>query len=164
MNLKSNLVAVAAVSAIGGAAFLGANTVSAQTSGESLVQRIAERFELDEAEVESFFYELKEERMELKDEMREQHLDGLVDDGIITEDQKNLLIEKFEENRAERQTLKEENSDLSKAEIKQLMEDRKAEMEAWAEENGINLEEIRPDKKEGFRKHGRGIFPGASES
>ena len=151
MSINSKLVAVATVSAVAGATFLGANSVSAQASGQSLVSRIAERFSVSETEVQSVIDEYKEDVREERQAERDEHLQGLVDDGTLTEEQRAQLDEFF----AQRQELKEElkGQDLSREEMKEAFEEHRAEVEAWAEAEGLDLDDIRPER-DGERKRG----------
>ena len=153
MNINSKLASVAVVSAIAGATFLGANTASAQATGESLVSRIAERFSVSETEVQEVLDEYKADKQEEREAARDEHLTELVTDGVLTEEQRAEL-EAFGE---EKRTLKEElrDQDLSREEIREAMEGIRDEIEAWAEAEGIDLDDIRPDdKKDRFERRG----------
>ncbi len=152
MNINSKLVAVATVSAIAGATFLGANTVSAQTSGESLVSRIAERFDVSEAEVQEVVDEYKEAHHEEREAKRDEHLQGLVDDGTLSEEQRAELEAFGEQRHSQMEELREQG--LSRQEIREAMEGLRDEVEAWAEAEGLELDDIRPQHKHGRRGNG----------
>jgi hypothetical protein len=135
---------------------LAATLASAHGNGTKIDERateLAEKFNLDETEVKQYFEEKRDEHKAEHEAKAEEHLQSLVDAGTITAEQKT----KLEEFRIERQTLKEslKNSDLSKEEIKAQFEAQKAEVEAWAESEGLDLEDIRPEPKEGRHGHGR---------
>jgi len=154
--MKRKILALSAL-ALGTVAIVGlygAKTISAQGGRDHpFVQRLAERFGLNEDEVETFFEEEKEAHRQEKQAKFEEYLDQAVADGKITEEQKQAILAKHEEHQAEMEALKAELKDLSPEERKAKMQELKQEMEQWAEENGINLEEIMPEK--GF-KRGKG--------
>ena len=143
---KNTVKLLAASSVLVGGLALGSN-VFAQSEGTNsfppFLERIAEHFNLDESEVTSFMEQMHEERHEQMQERMQTHLDDKVADGTITEEQKQLLLEKHNEMQAEREQLRQERQ----AE----REEHRAEMEAWAEENGIDLESLRPE--DGFGSH-----------
>ena len=147
MSLKVNLVAAAAVATITGVGAIGASHVNAQSADNSTrAQEFAERFGLSEDEVQAYFDEKRAERQGNREERRQEHLQSLVDDGVITEEQKSLLEEKFAELKDAREGVNfRELSDEEKEALKEEKEQRKAEFEQWAEDNGINLDDIKPD-------------------
>ena len=142
--LAGSLLAVTAANAQRGG-------VSEETRQEK-ISELSERFSLDEAEVQAFFDEKKEERKAEREEKRAEFVAGLIEDGVLTQQQADELSSLKEGLKEEIQALKE--SDAGRDEIKALMEELKAEVEAWADEQGINLDDIRPDKgeKRGFRR------------
>lgn len=136
-----SMAAVAILALGGGSAAVFADTDS---SGQgSLVERIATKFNLDESEVQAEFKAHGQERQEAR-------LDEAVADGTITEDQKTLLMEK----RAEMAESRPDFSDMNEEEAMAAREEHRTEMKAWAEENGIDLEALRP---EGGQKHRAGM-------
>ena len=145
MNTKK-LILPAAIAAVGIISFAGLSTVSAdnEETGKfgQMGQRFAQRFGLDQTEVESFLQEDRQAmRQERKEEMQaksDEKLSEAVDNGIITEDQKAALIAKREENKPDMG----ENRDLSVEEREALRETNKADMESWANDNGIDLEAL----------------------
>ncbi len=126
---RKALLSILAAGTMIAAATLSVNSVRADDEAfRPLVQRIAEKFNLDESEVEAVFTAVHEERMQEMQERHEERLQEAVTAGIITEEQMNALIVKHEEMRSER------------------MENREAhreEMEAWFAENGIDHEALR---------------------
>lgn len=147
--IASMLIAVATIAVV----TVGAIAVNAQISdGEypPIVERIAERFGLNESEVESFFDEVREERREKKQIRAEERLSQAVADGLITEEQKQLIIEKKAELKDEKESLR----GLEPEERREAMQELRAEFEEWAEDNGIDLSELRPDSDhKSFRRH-----------
>lgn len=132
---------LAAVAVIG-LAVGGAVAVNAQIfDGEypPIVERIAERFGLDEGEVQIFFDEVRTERHEEKKARVEERLDQAVADGVITEAQKDALVAKKAELREEKESLR----GLEPEERREAMQELRIEFKEWAEDSGINLSEFR---------------------
>lgn len=86
---------------------------------DTIVSRISEKFNLNEADVEAVFDSVREERQDEMKNRREESLTKAVTDGVITENQKNAIISKMDENLGERG----ENHD---------------EMQKWFTDNGID--------------------------
>lgn len=105
---------------------VGANAIKADSfdSSSPIVQRLVERFGLNEDEVVSTFEELRSEHKETMQQSKEERLNQAVTDGVITEEQKQTLQGRWEEKKAEHQRRREES-------------------EAWYEEQGIDTEALR---------------------
>ncbi len=106
----------------------------------SLLERIAERFDLDIDEVTGFAEELKEERRAGMEERFEERLDELVEDGKITGDQKEAILEKKEEMEA----FREELEDIKVSEAREAMKEMREELKDWTEENDLELKYFFP--------------------
>jgi len=120
-------------------ALVGYGTVRAY-SGEPggyppVVQKLVERFGLDEDEVKAVFDEQRTEQKQQMQARFEKRLSQFVSDAKITEEQKQTILAK----KAEMRGTHEDCAGLSAEERKQKMEEHKAEMESWAEKNGIDL-------------------------
>lgn len=145
MKSRNLILAAAAATVISGASIAGASTVSAQSDqGDSLIDRVSNTFNLDRSEVQSVFDTAKEDRMAEREAAREAFLLSKVDEGVITTEQKTLLEDKFAEIKEAKSALKD--SDLTKEEMKEQFASTKEDLQAWADENGIDLEAVRPDK------------------
>ncbi len=97
------------------------------TNFPPLIQRIVEKFGLNADEVKQVMDEERQQRQQQLKTMMEERLNTAVAEGKLTEDQKNALLEKLSEQQKNRDTLR-----------------------TWAEENGIDLAEL----KLGFPGHG----------
>ena len=122
---KKLLIPTLGLFALVGLGVLGASAVSAQ-DGEypPFIEGLSERFGLNQDEVKTFFDEQMEVRHDQMMQAKEERLDQVVADGVITEEQKQALLNKWEEMRQER-------------------EQERKEMQAWFEENGIDQEALR---------------------
>jgi len=142
---KKVALSAAAVTTLAGATYgvSQLDTVSAQggleAGQDSLVQRLVERFNLDETEVREFFTEHREERQEQRHQRAQERLDEAVENGTLTTDQRDALEEKHQEMQDLREANKDEWRELSADEKHELREQHHEQMEAWAEENGIEL-------------------------
>jgi len=154
--MKKALLTAAAVATVGTAGLMSANSASAQTTGDSLVDRLASRFNLSSDEVQQVVDEHRDERRAERAEQREEALQAKVDEGVITQAQLDLLQEKTDELKAQKEELKEQ--DLSREEIRAALSEAREEFQAWAAENGIDLDTLRPDKGERSQRGNRGQF------
>ena len=149
------------------AASIGASASFAQetTSGTPIiVQRLAERFGLQENEVQAVFDEIQAEHHAQLVTRLEEKLSADVTNGIITEAQKELILEKLAEMHAEHATTREAFHTLEPKDRQQAMTDRRAtmeqhraELEAWADEHDIDLQYLRVfagGPRASFRGHG----------
>lgn len=153
---RKQLISAAVVTVLaGGIGLVGVASVSAERGrsdrSETMAQRIATKFNLNKDEVKAEMDAQKEEdraaHQAERKQKREEHLQKLVDEGKITAEQKDAIITKQDEIHTRIEELRnngktrEENKDAAKA--------IKDEFKAWAESQGINLEDIKPEGKEG---------------
>jgi len=87
------------------------------------VQTIAQKLGVDESQVKGAFDEIRAEHFAEMQETREDRLNEAVADGVITEEQKNALIAKWEEMHAEHAAQRQAHQ---------------TEMQQWYEEMGID--------------------------
>lgn len=116
---------------------LGFSRVSAQEADTypPIVQKIAERFGLNESDVEDVFDEVHAEHHAEMLANFEDRLSQAVTDGKITEDQKQAILDKHEEFQAKMDEIKDMPEDERRAAMEQIHED----MKTWADENGIDI-------------------------
>jgi len=150
MALKRNLVLAASVATIG-ISTLGIGAVSAaqNPSKDNLVSKIASRFSLSEDDVQSVFDEYRAEHEQERKAKLENRLTKAVQNGKLSEEQKNQILTKMDENKAFFKSLK----DMSKSERKTALENHRKEMKAWAKENEIDKKWAPPKHR---RHHGHG--------
>lgn len=158
MNKKILIPSLALAAVIGLGSQL-TNTAYAQESNSvpQMAQNIATRFNIDVNEVSAFFDEQREARRAERVAEVETKLDAAVSAGTLTAEQKELLVTKMEENRANREDMR----DLTPEERRTKAEEHRVEMQAWAENNGIDLSTLDLGRggPEGGR-HGRGEMMG----
>jgi len=106
---------------------------------DTLVRRLADKFGKDEQEVQVVFDELREERQQQIQARYEDELQEAVVAGLITENQKQLILAKHQENQQIYQDMREELKDMSFEDRVAIMQAQHDEMVTWAEENGIDI-------------------------
>ena len=106
----------------------------------SIIQKLVERFGLNEEEVRAVF---DEERAKRRQQMRanfEDRLSQSVSEGKITEEQKQAILAKKEEMEANHRNFSDLSSeDLTPEKRREEMEAHREEMKTWAQENDIDL-------------------------
>lgn len=143
-----------------GLAVLDVNLASADNSSnprDTIIQKLAEKFNLKESDVQQVFDEVRQEHQTQMQTKHEERLSQLVTDGKITEDQKALILNKHKELQAERESNKDSFKDLSPEQRKIKMEEKKIELETWANENGIDTMYIMHFGEKGNGDHGSRI-------
>lgn len=150
MAIKKNLMIAGSLVTIGASA-IGVSAVSAASNNDGrdgLVSKIASTFNLNQNEVQKVFDENREEHQAEHKARLEERLTKAVENGKISEDQKNLILAKMDENKAFFESLK----DMSKSERKTALKNHREDMKSWAEKNGIDKEYLRPSHH--FGRHG----------
>lgn len=146
---------------VGVTSLTGLGVASAQSvqSGEKaagLVQKIAQKFNLSEDDVQAVFDQDQSERETEHQQVIEEKLTQAVTDGKITEAQKQAILTKLSQIKADHQSERDSMKDLTRDERKALMESKRAELEAWAKENNIPTDYLRLF---GGRGHGGPVGP-----
>lgn len=100
-----------------------------------MVTRLAEKFGVEEAEVQVVFDEAKADRFALMQEKKEEWLNQAVADGKLTEEQKEELLALYAQHAADFDSY----STLTFEEKKVLKQEHHNEMKIWMDENGISL-------------------------
>lgn len=158
--MKKNILIPGLVVTIVGASMFAATTSFAQTTSlatdtggqmhvkimhgpqddSSLVQKIADKFNLNKADVQAVFDEQHKEFKEKIKANQELRLSQAVKDGKLTEEQKTKILEKMKEMKAARDADMEEMKDKTPEEHRAAMEQKQTELKAWATENNIPME------------------------
>lgn len=137
-----------------------ATRVAAQESIDSsrpmdtLALKIANKFGLNQSEVEAVLGEARQEHQQLRQAQMSQRLEQLVTEGKITQAQKELIEAKHQEMQAARLNQQEAWKSMTRQERQAQMEQKRSELKAWAEENGIDTSYLMM----GGRQTGRGGF------
>lgn len=158
MTLKKTHLLALATAAIVAGGILSTTKVSAQTDSadnymSSLVQKIADRFGLNKDDVQAVFDEERKAHMQEMEATYEERLSQWVTDGKITEEQKNLILEKHKELLGNQEEMWHGMKDLTPEERRAKRDEKRAELENWAKENNIDLKYLMFFVK-GQRGHG----------
>lgn len=125
----------------------GVSAVSAQSGSSSeqggLIEAISSKFNLNKAEVKQVFEAQREKREAEHANKQSERLQKLVDNGTITAEQKTAIETKLEELKADREANKGSMKDLTPEERKAKHDEKKAELEAWAKDNNLNLTKLK---------------------
>jgi restriction endonuclease len=138
---KRLLTTILTLGVIASVGYFGTNFVLADEENpmhQTLISRIAQKFNLSETDVKAVFESVRDERLEEMKTEREEKLSQAVSDGILTEVQKQALLSKMEELMGERQQNKEK-------------------LRAWFSEQGIDETKLRDYLGPVGRGEGRGI-------
>lgn len=138
---KRIVIPAVALSILLGAGALGIGSLYASEDNpqNSIIEKIAQKFNLNKDEVQKVFDEEREERVKVMQERFAKILDEAVDKGELTEAQKNLIIAKKAEIKGNIEAKRDENMDLSREEMQTKMKAQKEELEKWASDNGIDM-------------------------
>ncbi len=148
-------------------ALFGLTTISiqiatAQTpdSQDALIQKIAEKFSLKKEDVESVFNEHKAEKQAMMLANLEQKLDQGVKDNKINQAQKTAIIKKFADLKKEKQAMVDK-SGTSPEDKNKAFEQKRADLQKWANDNGLDLKILyeylgmgKRHSQKGFGRHG----------
>ena len=138
MKIAKRFLVAGTAATIGIASLAGVGVSAQSTSQESLINRLAEAFNVSQEEVQTVFDEEKTARQAELAEERSEDLQTLVDDGTITAEQKTAI-------------------EAKQSELQTQRESQKEELEAWAEENDIDAKYLMGGandhgKRGGFRR------------
>lgn len=139
MNKKIMLSAL--MVALVGTGLLAVNQVSAQETStnpqDSIIQRLVTKFGLNETEVKQVFTEEHEARHAEMEKRMEDRLTTAVNDGKLTEEQKQKILAKQKEMKTSRESEIESFKNMTEEERKVAMEAKRVELKKWAEKNDI---------------------------
>lgn len=140
---------------ISGFLFFGATAAQAQETNAvktSLIQRIAQKFNLKEADVKTVFDQHHSERQAEMQKKVDEKLTQAVKDGKITEAQKQLIVAKHKEMQTQFESQKETMKDMTPEQRKTAMEAQKKSLQDWATQNNIDIQYL----MKGIGMKGRG--------
>lgn len=163
-KLKSGVLAAAAVATVGAAGLVATQAVSAATNHSdnpqsSLVDKIATKFGLNKTDVQQVFDEEHAAREAEHEAKVTARLQSLVDDGTISADQKTLIEAKLKELKTERESDQSSFKNLTPAERKAKMDEKKTALEQWAKDNNIDITKLKGVFMGGPGGPGRGHGP-----
>jgi len=147
--MRKQLIIAGLATAVGVTGLTSVGVVNAATSTSTsepmsgLVQAIATKFNLNEADVKSVFEEQRTKMESEREAEIAKEVAQLVSDGKITQAQADKINAKRAELKKERATDRETMGSKTREEMKATMETKRTELEIWAKENGIDTEYLR---------------------
>ena len=127
-----------------GAVGIGVTKADDTEGYPSIVERLVEQFGLDQGEVEAVFDSVRDEKHEMMRTSMEKKLSEAVIDGVLTEEQKQALLDKKAEMFADKEAF-EGKTGHHKGEYHE-------EMVVWFEEQGIDQEALMGYMRSGEHK------------
>lgn len=136
MHITKILVPVVTLSLVG-ASILSVGQVYAQSHGSpTLVQAIAQKFGLNQSQVQSVFDQYKQQRQANVQQRLNDRLTKLVQNGKITDAQKTAILAEVAKLKSEYNAQSFKNMTL--AQRKQAFQKEQAEIDSWSKSHGIN--------------------------
>lgn len=135
--MKAKIIIPAVALALGVGILWTSTQAKAFGSGSdgTLVQKLAEKLGINEDQVQAAFDEIREEHHQEMSANFEDRLNQAIADNKITEDQKQMIMEKHEQHREKMEAWR----DLEPEERRGKMQELHEQMQAWADENDIPL-------------------------
>lgn len=130
---------------VGLSSLAGVGMVSAASNTDhqdSLVSKIATKFNVNKEDVQKLFDEERAARQAEHEKEVSDRLQKLVDAGTITADQKTAIEDKLKELKASREAERENMKNLTEEERKAKMDAKRTELENWAKEQGLDLSKL----------------------
>lgn len=146
MNIKKSMLVAGVTSTMAIASVAGASaatTSSANDGQDSLVSKIATKFKLDKSEVKAVFDEERTAREAEHQKEVSSNLDKLVTNGTITSAQKDAILAKQAEMKKDMQANRGNMKDKTDSERKAAMDQKKADLEKWASDNGLSADVLK---------------------
>lgn len=150
INMKlpktSTLVAIGAITlglaaAGAGVSYAASATISEQGNPmSSLVTAIAQKFNLNTADVQQVFDEQRAQMQVQRQQMFSDRLAQAVTDGKLTQDQADKITAKMTELQAQREADKSTFDSLTQAERQTKMQEQMTALKQWATDNNIPTE------------------------
>ena len=150
-------MATIGIATLGSAGLAHAATSPSESNpGQSLIDSIAKKFNLNKDEVKKVFDEDHTAREANREQKLKDRLDQAVKDGTLTQDQADKLIAKLKEMRTTRDANREAMKDKTQAERKALMQAERDAYQKWLSDNKIPEEFGAPMGMGGGRGHHHG--------
>lgn len=146
--MKKTLLVAATVATLGlGAAVplaASADSNTANSGNSSLVNKLANRFHLNKSDVQKVFDEDRASRNAERVQAAKDELAALVKAGTLTQAQADKITAKRAEMQADREANHDKFEAMTATERKAAMDAKKAELEKWASDNGIDIKYVMP--------------------
>lgn len=143
MNVKRSLLVGATlatvITGVSGAGIVSAATSSSSSSGTSLVDKIASKFNLNKSDVQAVFDQDRQEHGAQMEADQKEKLATAVKDGKLTQAQADHITQVMSEIKTLRgSTSPQEESDTVRSQIKSKLDD----LRTWAKSNNVDMQYI----------------------
>lgn len=156
MNQSKKIVIGVTSLAIALAVGVGVAAAEDSSTGASLAEKIASKFNLNKDDVQQVIDEDREARHVERQKKSEERLQDAVDAGRLTSEQKDMIVSKMKEIESNREPKREEMNNKTEEERRAAMKIEREALQKWAEENNIPTQYI----MFGGRGHGPGGMHG----
>ncbi|MFZ2154245.1 MAG: hypothetical protein WAV16_03375 [Candidatus Moraniibacteriota bacterium] len=138
---KKIIIPIVALSVLLGSGVWGINNIYANEDNpqNSIIEKIAQKFNLNKDEVQKVFDEERGEREKKMEENFNARLDEAISKGNLTEAKKALILEKRAQLQSEFQSNREANKNLSHEDREAKFKANREALEKWATDNGIDI-------------------------
>ena len=138
---KNAAFATLAFVAVSGATAFGVSRVSADTGSQTtLVQMIAQKFGLNQSDVQSVVDQYRQNRQSQMEAQFKTRLDQDVTAGKITAAQETLIINERQTLAANRQSQMANFKNMTQAQRQAAMQQNKQDVTTWAKQNNIDIQ------------------------
>lgn len=146
MNIKKSMLVAGVTTTMAMASIAGvsaATSTSTTDPQDSLVSKIASKFNLNKDQVKAVFDEDRTAREAEHEKEVTAKLDELVKAGTITSAQKDAIVAKQAEMKKDMEANRDSMKDKTDAERKAAMDQKKADLDKWASDNGISTDVLK---------------------
>ena len=156
MKLSKGMLAAGIVTTVAAGSIVGTSVASAHSGNGSgnVIDKLVERFSLNRDDVQAVFEEVRDEHQADMQAQRDEQLSELVQNGTLTQTQADALKAKQQEMHEYRNELRDQN--LSREQLRTQLQEQRESFRAWADEQGIDLQAIKPDRGMGMDGHRHG--------
>lgn len=146
--MKNKIKVGVLITAVALATALGSGVLYAQTAPDNgdttFIQKLAQKLGISEDKVSSAVTEIRSEAQADREKAYEDKLTAAVTSGELTEAQKQLILNKHKEMKANRTTEMEAMKNMTNEQRKAAMESKRTELETWAKNNNIDMKWLMP--------------------
>lgn len=141
---KTKLILPAALIVTGLVLFAGVNGASAQTGTQfpPMIQALVDHFKLNPTEVQQVVNETKQNQAANREKSFEDHLTALINEGKLTDSQKQAIITKLSDVRNQIQNIR--NSSATASDKRTEMQKVMTDLRTWVQGQGLDWGLIRP--------------------
>jgi hypothetical protein len=140
--IASSIAALGVTGLAGGAVFATANSTSGTDPMSGLVSAIATKFNLKKDDVQKVFDEQRTQMETQREQEVKDHVAQLVKDGKLTQAQADKINAKRAELVKEREANRTSEQNLTDAQRKTKMEERKTALDTWFKDNNIDSQYV----------------------